>query len=141
VPVGGDIFQYEALGPCSGGAGEDGLLEHSRFGCTVGASQVWVLVEPGEVGGQVALCGSDWVDSSCHKFPQTHERVWGEGGEVFIVRGCRGISGPLLEEHVPRAGSKGLVGLSNEFRGGNVCSGWWGGLQDKREACEASLQG
>jgi len=65
----------------------------------------------------------------------------GRGRGVLVVRGCGGIDGPILKEHVPSTSSKGLVGLSHVFWGGKVCPRWGGGMQDEREGCEATLQG
>jgi len=58
------------------GAGEDSVLEHLRFSSASGAGRVWAFVEPGRVGGQVALCHSHLVDSPCHELPQSHKLVW-----------------------------------------------------------------
>ena len=80
------------------------------------------------MGSQVTLRCSHLMDSPCHKLPQRHEGVWGEGGGVFVVRGWQVISGPVLEEHVPGAGPEGLVGSSHGSGGGNVRSGRRGGV-------------
>jgi len=80
------------------------------------------------MGGQVALRCSHLMDSPCQELLQPHDRVWGEGGGVFVVRGCGVFGSPVLEEHVPGAGLEGLVGPSHEFRGGNVRFGWRGGM-------------
>jgi len=61
------------------------VLEGFWLSSTARASWVWVLVKPGGVGGQVALSRTHLVDPSCHKLPQAHERVWGEGGGVLVV--------------------------------------------------------
>jgi len=82
------------------------------------AGWVWVLVEPGRVGGQVAPCRSPLVDAPCHELPQTHKRVRGEGRGELVIRGCGGVSGRVLEEHVSGAGTKGLESLSHELGGG-----------------------
>ena len=66
------------------------------------------------------------MDSYCHELPQTHEGVWGEGRGVLVVRGCGGIGGPIMEEHAPSAGLKGLVGVSHEFWGGMSVPGGGG---------------
>ena len=58
----------------------------------------------------------------------------GEGGGVVVVGGCGGVVGPVWEEHVPSAASKGLVGLSHELWGGYVRPGRGGCLHHKREA-------
>jgi len=34
-----------------------------------------------------------------------HKGVRGEGGRILVVRGCGGIGGPVLEEHVASLGS------------------------------------
>jgi len=70
-------------------------------------------------------------DSPCHELPQPHEGVWGEGGGVFVVQGCWGVDGPVLEEHVPSAGSEGLVGLSHEFLGGMFVLGGSGACRTR----------
>jgi len=115
------------------------VLEGSWYALAWGAGQVWVLVEPGGVGGKVALPCLHLVHSPCHNFPQTHEGVWAVGGEVLLVRGSGGGCGPVLEVQVSRASSQGLVGLAHELWGGeNVCPKWGGGVQDEREVCEAS---
>ena len=43
------------------------MLECLWFSFAAGAGQVWALVEPGGVGGQVALCRLHLVDSPCHE--------------------------------------------------------------------------
>jgi len=58
-----------------------------------------------------------------------------------VVGGCGVIGGPILEERVFAAGPKGLVRSFHEVGGGYVCSRRGGGVHDKREACEACLQG
>jgi len=91
------------------------------------------------MGSQVTLSRPHLVDSSPHKFTQPHKGVWGKGGGVFVVRG-RGIVGdPVLDEHVSSAGPEGLVGVSHEVWRGDFCSGWGGGVEYKRKACEAFL--
>jgi len=55
------------------------------------------------------------MDSFRHKLPQAHKLVWGEGEGVLVVRGCRIVGVPVLDEHVSGAGPKGLVGLSHEI--------------------------
>jgi len=52
---------------------------------------------------------------------------------VLVVRGRGVVGGPVLEEHVPGAGSKGPVGSSDEFGRGNVRSWGWG-VENKRKA-------
>ena len=69
VPEGRDLFQQELSDPCSGGAGEDGVLERFWFNSAAGAGQFRVLVEPGGMGSQIALARSHLVDSPCHKLP------------------------------------------------------------------------
>jgi len=54
--------------------------------------------------------------------------VRGEGGEVFVIRRCGGIGGPVLEEHVPSPGTQRLVGSSHEVRWGDVSPGWGRGV-------------
>jgi len=85
-------------------AGEDGVSERLRFGPAARAIEVGVLVEPGRVGGEVALRRSHLVDPPHHKLPWTHEQVGSEGGEVVVVRGCGVFGGPVLEEHVSGSG-------------------------------------
>jgi len=122
----------EISGPCSGGAGEDGVLEGLWFDSATEACQVWVLVEPGWVGVQVTYRRSHLVDSSRHELSQAHERVWGEGGGLFIVRRGVGGGGPVLEEHVPSTATKGLVGSLHERWGrGMIVPG--GGVLVTRE--------
>jgi len=53
--------------------------------------------------------------------------VRGEEGRVFVVEGRGGVGSPVLEEHVPRAGSKCLVGSFHEFWGGDIRPGREGG--------------
>ena len=48
------------------------------------------------------------VDCPCHELPQAHKGVWGEGGEILVLRGCEGVDGPVLEEHIRSAGPEGL---------------------------------
>ena len=88
------------------------MLEGFWFNFTAGAEWVWVLVEPGGVGGQVVLCRSHLVNSPCHKFPQSHEGVWQEVGGEFIVGGCGVIGGRILEERVSGAGRRAWYVLS-----------------------------
>jgi len=59
--------------------------------------------------------------------------VWGEGGGVPVVRGCGVAGGPVLEEHVPSAGSEGPVGSAHQLWWGNVRSGWGGGREQEEE--------
>jgi len=82
---GGGLFQEEVSGFRSGRAGEDGVLEGLWMDSAAGACQVWVLVEPGGVGGHLAFRCSHLVDPSRHELSQAHEKVWGESGGVFIV--------------------------------------------------------
>jgi len=49
---------------------------------------------------------------------------WTRGGFYILL-----MSGPVLEEHVPSAISKGSVGLSNEL-GGDFSSPRRGGMED-----------
>ena len=67
------------------------------------------------MGGQVALCRPHLMDSSCYKLTQPHKGVWGKGGGVLLVRGCRVVGDPVLDEHVPSTGPEGLVGFSHEI--------------------------
>jgi len=46
----GDFVQQEVSDPCTGRAGEDGMLERGLSSSAAGAGQVWALVEPGGVG-------------------------------------------------------------------------------------------
>jgi len=91
------------------------------------------------VGGQVTLRRPHLMDPPCHKLSQPHEGVWGKGGGVFVVWGRGIVCDPVLDEHVPSAGSEGLVGFSHEVRWGNISSGWGGGVKYKRKAREAAL--
>jgi len=68
------------------------------------------------------------MDPSCHKLPEPHKGVRGEGRGVLIVRGCRVFGDPILEEQVFCAGPKGLVGSLHEFWWGNVRPGWGEGM-------------
>ena len=52
-----------------GRAGVEGVLEELWFDLAAGAGQVWVLVEPGGVGGQIAFRRSHLVDSSSYELP------------------------------------------------------------------------
>jgi len=79
------------------------------------------------------------MDSTRHELTQPHKGVWGEGGGVLVIRGCRVVSDPVLDEHVLSAGSEGLVSLSHEVWWGDICSRWRGGVKNKREACKALL--
>ena len=92
----------------------DGLwsVPAPRTGCVV------LLVEPGGVGGQVTLPCSHVVDYPCHKVPQAHEGVRGDGREVLVVWRSGRVGGPVLEKHVPSPVPKSPVGLSHEFGGG-----------------------
>jgi len=65
------------------------------------------------------------MDSSCHKLPQAHKGVGGDGVGVVVVRGRGVFIGPVLEEHEPSSGLKCQVGLSHEVWRGNI--GAWGG--------------
>ena len=67
MPEGGDVFQYEVSVPISGRAGQDGVMERLGFGSAAGAWEVWVLIGPGGVGGQVTLRRSHLVDPSCQE--------------------------------------------------------------------------
>ena len=66
--------------------------------------EVGVLIGPGRVGSQIAFRRSHLMDSSCHKLPQAHEGVGGEGGGVVVVGRCGVFFGPILEEHEPSSG-------------------------------------
>ena len=127
--------------PGAGGAGEDGVLEGFWFNFARGAGQVCVLVQPGGVGGQVALRHRHLVNSPGHERLESHEGVWREGRGVLVVGGCGVISDPISEEHVSGAGQKGLIRPAHEVWGGNIRSRWAGGVPDEREMCEAYLQG
>jgi len=80
------------------------------------------------MGRQITPRCSHLMYSPRHELPQPHEGVWGEGAGVVVVRGCGVVGGPVLEEHGPSAGREGLVGSSPELLGGNVRSGWRGGV-------------
>jgi len=82
--------------------------------------EVGVLIEPGRVGSQVAFRRPHLMDSSCHKLPQPHEGMGGEGGGVVVVRRCGVFFGPILEEPKPSSGSSGQVGFLQEVWRGNV---------------------
>ena len=58
----------------------------------------FVLVEPGLVGGQVALPGAHLVDPPRNKFSLSHEGVWGEVRGVGVVGVCGVFSHPFLKE-------------------------------------------
>ena len=94
------------------------MWEAFWFDPASGAGCVGILIKPGGVGGQVAFRRSHLVDSSCHKLPQTQERVRGEGGGIVVVWGSGLVGGPVLEEHVPSVVLKGLVGFSHKLGGG-----------------------
>jgi len=104
------------------------VLEGLWFSPTSWAGWVGVLVEPQGVGSQVAFRCSHLVDPSCHKLPQSHKGVRGEGGGVFVVRGRGVVGSPVLDEHVPSAGPEGQVGLSHEVRWRNVRFEWGRGM-------------
>jgi len=55
------------------------------FDPTPGAGCVRVLIEPGRVGGQVNFRRFHLVNCSCHKLPQTHKGMRGEGGGILVV--------------------------------------------------------
>jgi len=61
-----------------------------------------------------------------------------EGG-VLVVWGRRVVGGPVLEEHVPSAGSEGPVCSSHEFWWGNFHPGWGGGRVEQEEGAIALL--
>jgi len=67
--------------------------------------KVGVLLGPGRVGSQIAFRRSHLMDSPCHKLPQAHKGMGGEGGGVVVVRGCGVFIGPVLEEHEPSSGT------------------------------------
>ena len=52
---------------------------------------------------------------------------------VVVIRGCGGVSGPVLEEHVACMGPEGLVGDSHEFWGVDVSLRWGVGREGRRE--------
>ena len=66
--------------------------------------EVEVFVGPGWVGSQVAFRRSHLMDSSCHKLPQAHEGVGGEGGGVVGVWRSGVFFRSILEKHVPSPG-------------------------------------
>ena len=66
--------------------------------------EVGVFIGPGRVGIQIAFRRSHLMDSSCHKLPQAHKGMGGEGGGVVVVAGCGVFFGPVLEEHEPSSG-------------------------------------
>jgi len=137
----GDFIQQEVSDPGSGGAGNDGVLAGLWFRLAAGAGRGWLFNKPGVVGGEVTPCRSHWVDSCRHELPQLLERVRGEEGRVFVVAGGGGVGGPLLEEHLLRAGSKSLIGYFHDIWLGNVHSGREGGMLDEWKPGEAFLQG
>jgi len=104
------------------------MLEGLWFDLASRAGWVWGFVRPGGVRGQIALCRSHLVDSSRHKLAQPHQGVWVEGGGVLVVRGRSIIAVPVLDKHVPGAGSEGQVSPFPEVRWGNVRPGWGGGV-------------
>jgi len=67
--------------------------------------------------------------------------VWGEGGGVLVVPERGVVGGPVLEEHVPSAGSERPVGSSHELWWGNVHSGWGGGHEEQEEGALGLLVG
>ena len=101
------------------------MSERFGFDFALWAGEVGVFVGPGRVGSQVAFRRSHLMDSSCHKLPQAHKGVGGEGGGVVVVRGRGVFIGPVLEEHESGSGPKRPVGLSHEVWGGNICA-WRG---------------
>jgi len=106
-----------------------------------GAGNVGVLVEPGGVGGSVALRRSHLMDSPYHELLQTQKGVWGEGAGVSIVRGRGGVGGPVVEGHVPSAGPEGLVGLSHELGGGRLVPGGGGVCRMRGKRVRPSCRG
>ena len=67
VSEGGDFFQIEISASCSGRTGEDGVPESLWFDFAGRACQLGVLLEPGGVGGRVALRRSHLVDPCRHQ--------------------------------------------------------------------------
>ena len=124
---GGDLLQQAISDPCEGKAAEDGVLEGRWSSPASWAGQVRILVEPHRVGSQEAFCCSHLLDPPCQKLLQPHKAVWGEGGGVFVVRGCGIVGSQVLDEHVPSVGPEGLVGPPHEVWWRNIRSRWGGG--------------
>ena len=91
-----DFIQQEVSVAGTCGVFQDGVLEGFFMLGASGAGGRFILVEPGLVGGQVALLGGYLVDSCCHELTQSHEGVWGETGGCRCSIGLWGVRLPIL---------------------------------------------
>ena len=80
-----------------GRAAEDGVAKHLLFVSAQGAELRGRCIEPGGVGGEVALLGSHLMNAASHELSQPHKRVGGEGEGEGVVGGNWGEGAPVYE--------------------------------------------
>ena len=77
-------------------AAEDGMAERLLFVSAQRAEPRGRWVEPGGMGGQVALLGPHLMDAASHELSQPHEWMRGERQGEGVVGGNRGEGAPVL---------------------------------------------
>ena len=93
------------------------------------------------MGGRSTLTCSHLGDFPCHKPPQAHHGVRGEGGGVLVVWGSGRVGAPVSQRHVPSPVPKGPVGFSHEFGRGNFVPGGGGASRPRGRHVRASCRG
>ena len=78
-------------------ASENGMAERLRFVSAQGAELGGRLVEPGGMGGQVALLGPHLMDAASHELSRPHERMRGEREGKSVIGGNRGEGAPVFD--------------------------------------------
>ena len=88
-------WKVELLLAGTGPAVEDGVFQGFGGGPAPWTEGGEVAVEPGGVGGQVALTGPHLMYAASYELREAHEGVRCQGGAVGVTRGRRCQGGPL----------------------------------------------
>ena len=91
-------------------AAQDGIAERLLFVSAQGAELRGRLVEPGGMGGPVALLGSHLMDAASHELSQPHEWMRGEREGKGIGGGNRGEGAPVFEHEAASFPLESAVG-------------------------------
>jgi len=73
------------------------VAERFLVGSTSRTGEIVVLIEPGEMGGDVAFGQAHLLDAPGHELPQSHKGVRGQAGGILVVEGGRGVGVPIFK--------------------------------------------